>query len=791
MRCISLEQMNQNINNEFNIIFEQAAVGMVFLHLHGMIKRVNTRFAEFLGYRAEDLIGCHVNDITLQEDIPIHVEGVGNVLNHISKSTTFEKRYIHKDGRSVWAQVTLSPIYDKDNKIVEFFAVVLDISNTKDAERRKREQALLFSTAMDSIPSKVFIKDVEGVYLACNSVYANDLKTPIDDVIGKKDSDFFEPYFSDKYRMDDVRIMESGIAEEIIEEYTTGGKLYWISTLKAPVYDKGKVIGIVGMFVDITEKKKSEDELEQHRNHLLKEIKIQQTEVVHTRRMMQMFFDTSVDLMCIINKSSFFENVNPSWQSDLGWSEKQIYRSRFMDFIHPDDKIQAANMFDILKNGNKIIDYELRMLCSDNTYKWFSWNFRGVSDFFVASARNVTAQRETERFLLESKDAAEKANNAKSEFIANMSHEIRTPLNAVIGFSELLAIKLKNSNYISYVDSINIAGQSLLCLINDILDLSKIEAGMMVLANERIQIRQFMKEIYSIFEHTAKDKGIDLIIEIDSDIPEYLFLDHIRMRQVLLNIVGNAIKFTENGYVKIKVILKKIELNSQKATIDIFVEDTGFGMDEIEMAIIFDSFRQSVSKKDQKYGGTGLGLSISKKLIEMMGGTITVESSKNQGSSFGIHLNNLLISKHCSKKVFKIDELLTVYKKAKILAVDDEPLNLMLLRELLNDRGLEVDCVSSGQEAIEKVALNSYDLIVMDLVMPGLGGEQSARRIRELSNGKLVPIICFSANITTELLSSRSINIFNDYLSKPVRLTELLSVFSKYLKIDTEQTSTV
>lgn len=778
-KALNINETNRAIN--IDVIFEQVAVGMVFTDIFGTIIKANKKFSQLLGYEQEELEGKPIKSYTYLEDVKIEVDLFQGMIERKFRNKTIEKRYLNKDGSIIWGQLTISGIYDELDQLVEFFCVVTDISKSKEAEVRNLNQTLLFATAMDSIPANVFIKDFNGCYIACNSKYAAEQNSSVEDMIGKQDTDFFDQEISSKYRYDDLRIMKTGIPEEIVEEYVSNNVKYWISTIKAPVTNEGKVIGIVGMFVDITQKKKFDEELAAHRDILLEEVKQKHTEANHAKEMMQLLFDTSVDLMCILDKDGMIKKVNPSWTIDLGWSEQELNSKSFVEVIHPDDLEDGLVVLQAIKNEHRIIDYELRLKCIDGSFKWFSWNFRLATNFVVASARNITAQRDIQAFLLESKDAAEKANKAKSEFIANMSHEIRTPLNAVIGFSELLALKLENTKFLSYVDSINLAGQSLLSLINDILDLSKIEADMMVLTEEKVNIRTLINEIVIIFNKNAKDKNLQIIVSIDQLVPGLLKFDNIRMRQVLLNLVGNAIKFTQKGSVEIKVKLVNHHRQKGLASIVISIIDTGIGINNEDYELIFDSFRQQTNQNSKKYGGTGLGLSISKKLIEMMGGYITVESNLGLGSTFEIHLDNIEVVKKSPQKITKEEYLLTSYEEARILAVDDEELNLLLINELLKDRGLIVDCVNTGEMALEYVEKYKYDLVIMDLVMPNMDGNKTSHMIKTMKNGQALPIICFSANITADIMSNSEKSIFDDFLSKPVSLRDLISLLNKYL----------
>jgi len=246
---------------------------------------------------------------------------------------------------------------------------------------------------------------------------------------------------------------------------------------------------------------------------------------------------------------------------------------------------------------------------------------------------------------------AENANKAKSEFLANMSHEIRTPMNAIIGFTELLNEQISEPRLKSYVKTIHSAGNTLLTLINDILDLSKIESGKLQIKKTPTNIYNLSNELGNIFMMSVKNKTLDLIIDLEEGIPQSLLIDEIRLRQVLLNLIGNAVKFTENGYIKLSLKAFNIDVHHSKLDIEILVEDTGVGIAANQLLKIFNEFEQTEGQDNRKFGGTGLGLSISKRLCEMMDGKISVTSEEGKGSTFKVHLYSIDISSVMSENV--------------------------------------------------------------------------------------------------------------------------------------------
>ena len=384
---------------------------------------------------------------------------------------------------------------------------------------------------------------------------------------------------------------------------------------------------------------------------------------------------------------------------------------------------------------------------------------------------DITYQKRFENELIEAKNKAENATQiaenamkAKQQFLSNMSHEIRTPLNAIIGFTKVVLKTDLTSKQKEYLSAIKVSGDALIALINDILDLAKVDAGKMIFTNTSFKMASSIAAMLQLFETKIQEKNLILVKDYDNRIPEIVVGDSARLHQIILNLLSNAVKFTTKGKISISVSL--LNENENNITIKFSVTDTGIGIEENKIETIFENFQQATNDTSRLFGGTGLGLAIAKQLVEQQGGTIFVESKIDEGSTFSFNLD---FQKTNSETIMDdtVLELNSEYRNIKVLVVEDIALNQLLMKTLLHDFGFEVDMADNGKIAIEKLQTKYYDIILMDLQMPIMNGFETTEYIRNTMFSK-IPIIALSADVTTVDLEKCKAVGMTDYITKPV-----------------------
>lgn len=504
-----------------------------------------------------------------------------------------------------------------------------------------------------------------------------------------------------------------------------------------------------------------------------------------------------------------------NWEIDLAskqvyWSE-QMYRIYELDpetftptpenqltAIHPDDRQLFEKL--VLNSDQNKISHDFTVLTKSGSLKYISiQGYTLYSDKVKSKIRcavqDITYRKQAEKELIQAKLVAEESIKVKEQFLANVTHEIRNPLNAIIGFSELI-LKNKDSlieEHRKYVNAIFKSGKNLLTLINDLLDFSKIKSGKFQLEEVEFDLREIVHAAVDLFKPKALEKSILLDCKISGNVPEKLRGDPMRLSQALVNLVSNAVKFTDKGYVKLKVRL--VRQNQAQCLLKFIVEDTGIGIPFDKVSDIFESFTQACPDTSRKYGGTGLGLAIVKSIIESQGGSISVKSKPDHGAVFTVHLPyNLAVRErnaiwHADDETFD-EKFKDSFKNQRILLAEDNEINQLLTLSILSDVGANVTVVSTGRDLVKEAFGSEFDLIITDIEMPGMDGYTASKKIRSSKNPAIsnTPILAMTGHALKQDITRCLESGMNDHILKPYNAAELLKKINTLLTREEKET---
>ncbi len=690
--------------------------------------------------------------------------------------------FLRNNGQRLILEARIEEAARKEEEIQEANRQMqLEIAERTNVEQSLKESRRRYRELIDSISDFIFTHDLEGRFLSINSSISEKLGYAPEEIIGRRIEDFISATVRENFNREYIEHLKArGEAGGIAIFVSKDNREHYVDYRTSLVKMNGQVLYVSGSARDITEQRLANMALRQSEEHL----KIVMDSI-------------HAGVMVIDAESHVIVDANPFALQLIGCTREETIGRRCHKFICPKEEGQCP-----ITDLGQTIDLSDRVVrtCHGSelpVQKSVVQVTRRGRQYLVESFFDLSNRKEMEENLKAAKEAAEAANRAKSSFLANMSHEIRTPMNGVMGMLELLLRTGLSGQQMELARTSYASAENLLSIINEILDLSKIESGKLVLERIRFDVRDLVEGAVKLFAQSAKSKGVALSCRLSPDVLPNAWGDPLRVRQILSNLINNAIKFTESGEVV-------VELNGTQGTGDttevLFrVRDTGIGISVEHWDKIFDPFSQADGSMSRKFGGTGLGLAICKQLVELMGGRIGVESEPHKGTSFwfvlplqggqaeedaaGLEPNGPTPGQGCHLEVEEGDG---GYHDARILVVEDNQVNQAVAMAMLESLGLRVDVAENGLLAIEAVTLNHYDLIMMDCQMPEMDGFQATRIIREreaTSNNheKRVPIIALTAQAMEQ---DRTLCLgmgMDDYLSKPFSIEQLKQALSRWV----------
>lgn len=701
--------------------------------------------------------------------------------------------------------------------------ILVDVTEKKMIEKALEDSEKKMRSIIGNLTEVVFQTDIDGYWTFLNPAWERMTGYSIKDSLGRLFLDFILPEdieLNNQHFAPLIKREVDSCRHEIRYKHKTGGFCWVESFTRLTLNDDGRIVGMSGTLNDITIRKTAESKLIK-KEQLLSAV-AEATELLlvnssinsaineclqiigrsaevdraflfansynddsHTNVSSQMFEWTSAEGNSQINNP---ELQNISFESLQSFFEPLLKRKLLSGFSREFDPATKASLE--AQNIKSILAIPIFV---KNNF----WGFVGFNDCyferiwteaeeailisFAAAIAGAVERKQHEVELLKAKEEADRGNKAKSEFLANMSHEIRTPLNAILGFTELLHDYTKEEKYVHYLDGIKSSGKGLLKIINDILDLSKIEAGKTIIAPEPVNVSLLVSEVKNMFIGLALEKRIAFNVIIDPNVPKIVYLDETRTRQILLNLIGNAIKFTSLGSITVNVyaIIKNY---SKKTDLIIEIKDTGVGIPFDEQELIFEAFRQAEGDTKRQFGGTGLGLTITKRLVEMMNGRIFLKSEVGKGSTFKVQIFDLRFSNNLP---YQLDKNKTnilrniQFDNPLLLLAEDVESNRAIIQEFLKNHNIRLLFAADGKEAVDLAIKNKPDIIIMDLQMPVLNGIEATRILKDNEATKDIPVIAITAAILGE--DKAIAGLFNSMINKPVSRLELLEELNRFL----------
>ena len=758
-------------------IFRAVPTGIT-VHEGRVFTMLNERFTEITGFARKELLGRTTRILYFSEEE--YQEAGQRIFEQIQEHgyASNEVRLRHKSGREIQVLITSAALsYNQDVQTV--IHSILDITELvktrKELERYQehleelveqrteelQESEEKYRTILESMEEGYYEVDLAGSLTFVNDSFCRIWGYPRHELIGMNNRDYCTP--DESKRMFNIfnRIYQTGQPEravdyEIIKK--DGQKRIAETSASLRLDHAGQPIGFRGVVRDITDREETEKAL-------------RESEVF-----LKSVIESSPDCIKVLNDQGYLTYMSPGGQTLLEIDNvNQFIGAHYLDFWQGTEYFEPMSQTLTAALSGKPGKAEGFLPTPKGTPRWWSISFTpiinqqdGPKDLLIVS-RDVTAIKEAEQRSLAAKEAAESANQAKSEFLANMSHEIRTPMNAVVGMSELLLTTELTRKQKNYAGAISDAATALLAVLDDILDISKIQSGKLNLENVPFDLREVVEQVGQILAVRAQGKDLEVLVRYPINLPSKYIGDPTRIRQVLMNLAGNAVKFTEKGYVLLEVSLEDKE--NDQCGLYFSVSDTGIGISPEQLEFIFEEFSQADESTTRRYGGTGLGLTISKKLVEMMGGSIGAESTLGQGSVFSF---NLLLP--CSDEPEPEIALDMDLSSVRVLVVDDNERNREIALEYLQLRSVPSEAVDSAEKALEclrqtKREDRPFNMAILDLHMPGMNGDELALAIKSDPEIKETVLILLSSFRPLEELAPEIRACFAGGLSKPIKVS--------------------
>ncbi|HEY4311215.1 MAG TPA: PAS domain S-box protein [Pirellulales bacterium] len=738
----------------------------------GVVKFFNPKLQQMLGYTSEHLSTMPFTDVIADEDRPLVLDRYMRRLRGEDIPHQYEFRLLTSSGRRLWIEIN-SVMIDWEGRpaTLSFFR---DVDEQKKTEQALRDSEALYHSLVESLPLSIFRKDAEGRIIFANRRFCEILGRPLEALQNKTDADLFPGEMAEKYRSDDQQVLSTGRVLEVVEEHQRAdGEVIHVQVLKAPVLGAdGQVRGVQGMFWDVSARRRVEEKLRENAERT------------------RLILDTAYDAFVGVDEEGRIIDWNPQAETVFGWPRDEALGRRVAETIIPQRfrEVYRHRLQQTLARGQgAVLNKRIEITAMRRDGSEFPVEAAitpvqlGKTRLYHAFLHDISRRKRYESELRVAKEAAEAANRAKGAFLANMSHEIRTPMNAIIGMAELILDTSLSAEQREYLKLVLESADSLLSIINDLLDFSKIEAGKFDLDPIPFEIHESIGDTMKSLAVRAHKKGLELVHDISPDVPKAVVGDSNRLRQVVINLVGNAIKFTDQGEVVMSV--RRHASDPDGMTLHFAVQDTGIGIPADKQGIIFRAFEQADTSTTRRFGGTGLGLAISSALVDLMGGRVWVESKEGVGSTFHFTARfQDAVDLPLAEPSATADAL----EGLRVLVVDDNATNRRIQCEMLHNWRMQPVPAAGANEALQALrdahrTGRPFTLVLTDANMPEVDGFSLAGAIKaDVALSSAVIMMLTSGDRPDDVARCHQLGI-TSYLMKPVKQSELFDAIAAAL----------
>ncbi|MFO1414616.1 MAG: PAS domain S-box protein [Burkholderiales bacterium] len=764
---------------KLSLALEQSDNSVIVTNLAGEIEYVNQAFVRDTGYAPSEVIGKRPN---LLKSGKTPAGTYAAMWNALTGGESWRGEFVNrrKDGTEYTESASITPLRQPDGRITHYVAVKEDITARNRARDALRASERRFSDIANVSAAWIWEVDADGRYTFVSSSVTDVLGYRPEEILGKSPFDLMPPDEAARLGAQFAAIVAARKPFRSLDNTVRckDGTERHFQTDGTPIVDAGgRLLGYRGLDRDVTERVEAEQEIRRLNTELESRVAARTADLVQTEERLRFAMEATSDGLWDWNLETNAFYFSPAYVRMLGFEpgEFEATGESLFDRVHPDDRpaVDALMREHLASTGQFVSEFRLR--AKDGSYRWILSRGKTVSRDAggrpvraIGTHTDLTLRKEMEIELRAAKDAAESANLAKSTFLANMSHEIRTPLNAITGMAYLIQRAGIPPQQAGRLDKIVVAGQHLLQIISDILDLSKIEAGKLVLEEGDVDVAQVVDNVTAMLQDKAKAKGIALRVDL-AQVPRGLRGDATRLQQALLNYVNNALKFTAEGSITLRT--RVADETAAGVLVRFEVEDTGIGIEPAIQGKLFAPFEQGDNSTTRTHGGTGLGLAITRLLARKMGGDAGVRSSPGAGSTFWFTARlaraDAVRPDAGPASASAETDLRRQARGRRVLLSEDDPINREMAREILEDVGFAVDCAEDGEAAVARAGERRYDLILMDVRMPRMDGLEATRRIRR-DGGATVPIVAMTANAFSDDRARCTAAGMDDFIAKPI-----------------------